>query len=97
MAQIDREKATKFLDSLKAEVRKTINDHANEASELSLNSADPHLPIVACVQMALASAAFEYLKTCGVPPQEAFQKTLDASVQAVQAWVNALIKVPTSQ
>jgi hypothetical protein len=91
MPQVDKEKVKEFLNVLKIDMRAMIEKHANEAAALSVNSTDPHLPIIACVQMALATAGLQYLLTCGVEPSEGLSGIIDSCNKAMQAWLQALV------
>lgn len=96
MPAVDREKAAEFLGGLKKDVRGLIEGNSNEATRLSVNSEDPHIPIIGCMQMALASAAFEYLITCGVKPEEALAKTVDMTGGAMEIWLGKFLKGNTT-
>ena len=80
------------MKRVKADVREVINKYATESSQLSVNSADPHSPVIGIVQMALANAAADYMNLCGATPLECFEVTVNISGQAMQQWINAVMK-----
>ena len=92
MTQIDQAKALDLMKRMKDDVRETINKYATESSELSVNSTDPHSPILGFMQMALANAGADYMNLCGATPIECLQVTVDITGQAMQQWVNAVLK-----
>ena len=92
MTQIDQAKALDLMKRMKDDVRETINKYASESSELSVNSTDPHSPILGFMQMALANAGADYMALCGATPLEAFQVTINITGQAMQQWINAVVK-----
>lgn len=92
MAKIDGEKAIDLMKRMKADVREVINKYATESSNLSVNSTDPHSPVLGFMQMALANAGADYMNLCGATPIECFQVTVDITGQAMQQWVNAVLK-----
>ena len=93
MASVDTAAVKAMMARMKIDLRKVIEAYATEASELSVNSPDPHTPIIGCMQMALANAASEYLiSSCGTTPIEGFQLVVNTSGQAMRKWVEAAAK-----
>lgn len=92
MAQIDKDAAIDLATRMKADVLAVLNKYANEASQIAVNMTDPHAPVIAFTQMALANAAADYLKLCGATPTECFQVTCNVTGNAMQQWVQAVLK-----
>ena len=92
MAKVDTEKAIELMKKMKADMRSLLNTYATEASQLAVNSGDPHSPVIGCAQMALANASADYLALCGCTGPECFTITVNISGQAMQQWINAVMK-----
>jgi hypothetical protein len=92
MAKLDREKAKDLMARMKVDVRAILEKYAAEAADLSVNSDDPHSPVIGCVQMALANAAAQYMSFCGATPLEGFNVTVNITGQAMKHWVNAVMQ-----
>ena len=92
MAKVDAAKAVELMKKMKADVRALLNTYATEASQLAVNSEDPHSPVIGCAQMALANAAADYLALCGCTGPECFTITVNISGQAMEQWIKAVIK-----
>lgn len=92
MAQVDKEKAVALMERMKKDVLAVLNKYATEASQIAVNMTDPHSPVIAFAQMAVANAAADYLKLCGANPAESFQVTVNTTGRAMQEWVNAVMK-----
>ena len=89
--KVDQAKAKDMMTRMKGSIRSVLNDYATEASNLALNSDDPHSPVIACAQMALANAAADYLALCGATGPECFQITVNVTGQAMEKWVGAVM------
>ena len=85
------EKAKDLTKRLKGELRKVLNKHCLEANTIS-KTTDPHTPIVGAMQVALISAACEYLVACGMVPGEALEMAYNVSGVAMEQWLNAVLK-----
>lgn len=92
MAQVDAEKAKAMMIRMKADIRALLEKYASEASAISVNSDDPHTPVLGCLQMALANASADYLAFCGVLPNECFNLVVNVTGQGMQQWINAVLK-----
>jgi len=92
MTQLDQEKAKEMMVRMKMDVRAILEKYAAEAAAISVNSDDPHSPVIGCVQMALANSAAEYMSFCGATPLEGFNVTVNVTGQAMQHWVNAVMQ-----
>ena len=92
MAKVDAAKAVELMKKMKADVRALLNTYATEASQLAVNAEDPHSPVIGCAQMALANASADYLALCGCTGPECFSITVNISGQAMQQWINAVMK-----
>lgn len=90
MPAVDALAAAEFMKKLKPLVRQLIEDNAQEATEVAVNSPNPHGPIIGCMQLALAQAATEYLLTTGIPINAAAQATCELINSAMMAWVNSM-------
>ena len=97
MQVVDKEKAKIFTNTLKRNLRKLIERHASEAKALSVNSDDPHTPILACIQMVFAQASAEYLLKAGATLPEAIDMTVTVTAKAMQSWLESLKKPDTKQ
>ena len=92
MAQVDVEKAKELMKRITSDVRAVINTHALEASEISVNSSDPHSPILGFMQMALAGAGTDYMHFCGATPTDAAGVTINITGQAMKQWTLAFMR-----
>ena len=92
MAKVDAAKAVELMKKMKADVRGILNTYATEASQLAVNSDDPHSPVIGCAQMALANAAADYLALCGCTGPECFTITVNISGRAMEQWIKAVMK-----
>src|ERR1700687_1476143 len=92
MAKVDQEKAIELMKKMKADMRSLLNTYATEASQLAVNSGDPHSPVIGCAQMALANASADYLALCGCTGAECFTITVNTAGQAMQTWIGAVMK-----
>jgi hypothetical protein len=92
---IDREKVKEAIKPMKDDVRALIDKYASMAAELSPNSTDPHSPVLAFMQMALAQAAVEYMLVCGCTLPEAVQATVTVTGRSMEAWVRTLMRGST--
>lgn len=93
MAKVDAEKAVDLMKRMKLDVRNILTKYSVEAAELAVNSADPHSPVIGCAQMALANASSDYMVFCGANPLESFNITVNITGQAMQQWVDAVMKM----
>jgi hypothetical protein len=84
-------KAIDLLKRMKADVRAVLDKYGNECSILATKSEDPHLPVVAAAQVALANAGTDYMVTCGAKPQDAVGGVINTTGVAMQQWMNAVI------
>jgi hypothetical protein len=84
-------KAIDLLKRIKADARAILDKYSTEASALATKSEDPHLPVVAAVQVALANAATDYMVTCGAKPQDAIGGVINTTGLAMQQWISALM------
>ena len=84
------EKALVFHKGLKDDLRLIINNNATKASELAVNSTDPHTPVVQAMQIALINAAVDYMVLCGATPQDAVNDVIASLDVAVHTWINAV-------
>lgn len=84
------EKALEFHKGLKDQVRSIINDNTNKASELAVNAADPHTPVIQAMQIALINASIDYMIVCGATPQDAVNDVIGSLDVAVRTWINAV-------
>ena len=89
----DIEKVKELMKKLKGELRQVINDNTNVASTLATKSGDPHTPILSMMQMAYANAAVDYMVLCGVPPVEALQLVTNVTGQAMQHWLETVLRL----
>ncbi len=92
MPHVDKDKAVDLMTRMKLDVLAVLNKYANEASQIAVNMTDPHAPAIAFGQMALANASADYLKICGATPEECFSITVDITGNAMQSWINAVLK-----
>lgn len=92
MKKIDKDHAIDLLKRVKGDIRAILDKYAVEAAKLSINSADPHSPVIGIVQMALANAAVDYMCHCGAVPMEGFEAAVSATGNAMEQWVNAVMK-----
>lgn len=92
MASIDKDKAYNLMLRMKIDMLELLNKYSTEASLLAVNSTDPHSPIIAFAQMALANGSADYMKLCGATPQECFQITVNITGTAMQQWIDSVIK-----
>lgn len=100
MAKVDQERALELMQRMKQEVFNILKDNATNASEIAVNMTDPHAPVIAFAQMALANASADYLKICGATPQECFTVTVNITGKAMQEWVGAVMRkhgIPAEQ
>jgi hypothetical protein len=93
MNQVDRVKVKDIVIPMKDAIRKVIDEYAIKAAQLSLDSTDPHAPVLGFVQMALANAAVDYMVDCGSLPLEAFEVTLVTTGGAMEAWTSKVMEL----
>ena len=94
--QVDQQKAIELMNNLRKEIKKVILDNATAASTVAINSTDPHIPIVGCVQMAFIQSSVEYMVLNGATVQDAIPLVLNAVQNSIQAWLNKCVTpVPT--
>ncbi len=89
---VNAAKAVDLSKRMKHDILEILNKYATEASQIMVNMADPHAPAIAFGQMALANASADYLKLCGVTPQECFTITVNITGSAMQSWIDAIVK-----
>lgn len=92
MSEIDKDKAIEMMEQMKSDLRAVINDYATEASAIAVNHGDPHSAVIACAQIALANASVDYMTLCGTKPLESFQVVVNATGQAMQQWINTVMR-----
>jgi hypothetical protein len=89
----DIEKAKDMMKRMKGDVREVINNYATETNTLANKGADPHTPVIAAMQMALANAAVDYLVLCGMTPPEALQTACNVTGIAMQQWLDTVLRL----
>lgn len=92
MQKIDKDRALLLMTAMREDMQAVLNKHAASAAEVAVNSVDPHSPVIACAQMALADASMRYLQLCGVRPQPALEAIVDLTNTSMQKWVRAVVK-----
>lgn len=92
MNKTEKDKAIKITEELKKGVRKLIDRHATGIGMLNVATDDPHVAIVGCVQIALATASTEYLIKCGCSPDEAVQRMANTTQEAMGRWLTSVMQ-----
>ena len=82
------------MKRMKDDLRALINQYAEEANSLaSESSVDPHAPVVAAMQIALANAAVDYMLLCGATPPEALQNVTNVTGMAMKQWIDTIVRL----
>ena len=89
---LDASKVKDLSERMKLDVRSVIEKYANESAQIWATSPDPHIPVIAFMQMALANAGADYLIFSGAQPQEGFEQVVNITGQAMERWVKAVLK-----
>lgn len=92
MPQVDVEAASKVTERLRQELIDFLSKNAEECARIAVNSDDPHVPVIGCVQMTMADAMVRYLIICGFKPEEALAVTVDMTQRAMQIWMSKFMK-----
>ena len=91
--QVDQSKTVELMGNLRKEIRKVIDDNATAAAQVAVNSTDPHLPIVTCLQMAFLQSASEYMIVNGATMQEAIPAVINAMQNSIHAWMSKCVTI----